>query len=279
MSTTHLTAKTALVTGASSGIGAAAAAALATRGYTVYGTARDESRVPTSGGIRPLSLDVTDEESMVTATKTVLSERPAIDVLVNNAGLGLNGFLEDLPMSEVRRVFETNVFGLIRMTQLAVPSMRAAGVGRVIHVGSVGGIITAPGAGAYHASKFAVEAIADVHRMELKPFGIDVTLSQPTGVHTPFLTKVADTYAGTGPDSPYYPLLAAHRKAIADLHANGPGFLAIPAQRVGEEIAKQATARRPRSRVLVGTSARVFATIRRSVPDRAWDRMSTSALS
>ncbi|MEE8600375.1 SDR family NAD(P)-dependent oxidoreductase [Euzebya tangerina] len=272
------TTKTALVTGATTGIGAAAASALAVRGYTVYGTGRDSGRVPTDGGIRPLELDVTDEDSMVSAAKAVLAERPAIDLLVNNAGYGLNGFLEDLPIDEIRRQFETNVFGLIRMTQLAVPSMRAAGGGRVIHVGSVGGIITAPGAGAYHASKFAVEAISDVHRMELRPFGIRVTLIQPTGVHTPFLTKLDDTYPGTGPDSAYAHLLEGHKQSVADLHANGPNFLVIPAEKVGEEIAKQADARRPKSRVRVGASAKMFATLRRNVPDNVWDRMATSAI-
>lgn len=268
----------ALVTGATTGIGAAAADALAAKGFTVYGTGRDAARVPTANGVRPVELDVTDEGSMLGATGEVLAREKQIDVLVNNAGFGLNGFLEDLPMAEIRRQFETNVFGLIRMTQLVVPSMRAAGGGRVIHVGSVGGRITAPGAGAYHASKFAVEAIADVQRMELKRFGIDVVLVQPTGVHTPFLEKIVDTYPGTGPGSAYAAQLESHRRSVAALGSDGPGFLVIPAARVGAVIAAQATTRRPRTRVLVGASARVFAGIRRAVPDRVWDRMVMSQL-
>ena len=274
----HSQNKVALVTGATTGIGAATARALAGKGFTVYGTGRDASRVPVSDGVIPVQLDVTDEASMRRATQDILTSEEHIDVLVNNAGHGLNGFLEDLPMDDLRRQFETNVFGLIRMTQLVVPSMRAAGGGRVIHVGSAGGVITAPGAGAYHASKFAVEAIADVQRMELKRFGIDVVLVQPTGVYTPFLQKALDTYPGTGEASAYADLLQSHRTTVASLGEAGPGFLAIPAEKVAKAIAQQATARHPRTRVLVGASARVFVGLRRHVPDRVWDRMALSQL-
>lgn len=121
---------------------------------TVYGTGRDASRVPSLKGIRPLQLDVNDENSMTDAVAAVMAMHQRVDVLVNNAGVGLNGFLEDIPIEEVRRQFETNVFGLLRMTQLVAPGMRKNGGGRIIHVGSIGGIFTAPGAGAYHASKF-----------------------------------------------------------------------------------------------------------------------------
>jgi NAD(P)-dependent dehydrogenase (short-subunit alcohol dehydrogenase family) len=275
----NTTSKVALVTGATTGIGAATASALVERGFTVYGTGRDAARVPSAAGVRAVQLDVTDEASMRRATQEVLDQEGRIDVLVNNAGYGLNGFLEDLPMDDIRRQFETNVFGLIRMTQLVTPSMRAAGSGRVIHVGSVGGVITAPGAGAYHATKFAVEAIADVQRMELKRFGIDVVLIQPTGVDTPFLQKIARTYPGTEDTSAYADLLASHRRAVTSLGEAGTGFLVITPEKVASAIAREASARRPRTRVLVGTSARVFAGIRRNVPDRLWDRMALSQLS
>jgi NAD(P)-dependent dehydrogenase (short-subunit alcohol dehydrogenase family) len=278
MRSSNRTGRVAVVTGATTGIGAATAQALASRGFTVYGTGRDASRVQESARVIPIQLDVTDEASMRRATQEILTREAHIDVLVNNAGHCLNGFLEDLPMADIRRQFETNVFGLIRMTQLVSPSMRAAGGGRVIHVGSVGGVITAPGAGAYHASKFAVEAIADVHRMELKRFGIEVVLVQPTGVDTPFLRKVLDTYPGTGVTSPYADQLEAHRATVASLGEAGPGFLVITAEKVAQAIAHQATARRPRTRVLVGASARAFVGIRRHVPDRVWDRMATSQL-
>lgn len=268
----------ALVTGATSGIGAATAGALVRRGFTVYGTGRNPDALPAGEGVLPLQLDVTDEASVVRATTELLDRHGHVDVLVSNAGYGLNGFLEDLPLDEIRRQFETNVFGLVRVTQLLVPAMRAAGGGRIVHVGSVGGIITAPGAGAYHASKFAVEAIADVQRMELRRFGIDVVLVEPTGVHTPFLDKIARTYPGTGPDSAYADLLERHRRSVGRLAAGGPGFLAIPAERVAEVIADQATARRPRTRVLVGGSARLLAAVRRAVPDRLWDRLALSQL-
>jgi len=271
--------KIALVTGATTGIGRAAADALVHKGLTVWGTGRAASAVPTENGVRPLALDVTDEESIRAATDRVLQEHGHVDVLVNNAGYGLNGFLEDLPLDAVRAQFETNVFGLLRMTQLLVPGMRAAGAGRIIHVGSVGVIITAPGAGAYHASKFAVEAIADVQRMELKRFGIDVVVVQPTGVLTPFFDKIAHTYPGTDQASPYYDAMQKHRAVTRRMHDRGTGFTLISPQRVGAVIAKEATRQRPRSRVLVGASAKVFARTRRALPDRWWDRVILSQFS
>lgn len=140
------------------------------------------------------SLDARDEDSMTMAVAEVTSRFGMIDLLVNNAGYGLNGPLEDLPMDAIRDQFETNVFGLIRMSQLVLPGMRAQGNGRIINIGSIGGVIVAPGAGAYHSTKFAVEAISDAMRMEVKGFGIKVVLVQPTGVMTDFGNRIAQTF-------------------------------------------------------------------------------------
>ena len=192
----------ALVTGASSGIGRATALALHQAGFVTYATARrTESFAGLEAlGLRTLPLDVTDEASMGAAIRQAEREAGPVSVLVNNAGYGLNGPAEELDLHEVRREFETNVFGLLRMSQLVLPRMRQQGWGRIINVGSVGGTFTAPGAGAYHASKYAVEALSDAMRYEVQGFGVDVVLIQPTGVYTPFFAKINDTMRDTSAD-------------------------------------------------------------------------------
>ncbi len=196
--------RVALITGASSGIGKAAAMAFVRAGFVTYATARRPETLAAleAAGCHALPLDVTDEASMVAAVRAVEDAHGAVDILVNNAGYGLNGPLEELPMDDVRRQFETNVFGLLRMSQLVLPGMRQHGGGRIINVGSMGGEFTTPGAGAYHASKYAVESLSDALRVEVRPFGVQVALVQPTGVHTAFGGKVVETLPQTGSDSP-----------------------------------------------------------------------------
>jgi NADP-dependent 3-hydroxy acid dehydrogenase YdfG len=177
----------ALITGASSGIGKAIARRLLAKGYIVYATARQREALADLPNAYAIELDVVQEESIVQVVQVIASEQQTIDVLINNAGFALNGPVEELSMDDVRREFETNVFGLVRMTQLVLPLMRAKHGGHIINIGSIGGTFTAPGAGAYHASKYAVEAFTDALRYEVRTFGIQVSLIQPTGVHTPFL--------------------------------------------------------------------------------------------
>ncbi|HEY2703551.1 MAG TPA: SDR family NAD(P)-dependent oxidoreductase, partial [Candidatus Dormibacteraeota bacterium] len=152
-----------LVTGCSSGIGHATAARLAGRGWTVYATARRPETLAglAAVGCRTLALDVTDEASMSAAVATVEREAGGVGALVNNAGYSQGGAIEELPLDELRRQFETNVFGLVRMAQLVLPGMRARRSGRIVNVGSMGGRLTFPGGGAYHATKYAVEALSD----------------------------------------------------------------------------------------------------------------------
>src|SRR3954454_21068556 len=163
-----------LVTGCSSGIGRATAERLAVRGYTVYATARRPEAIADleARGCRVLALDVTDEDSMQAAVATVVDEQGAVGALVNNAGYSQSGAIEEVPLDEVRRQFETNVFGLVRMCQLVLPGMRAQGHGRIVNVSSMGANFTFPGGGFYHATKSAVEAISDALRFEVKHFGI-----------------------------------------------------------------------------------------------------------
>src|SRR6516164_3306739 len=184
--TTTSTAKVALVTGASSGIGEATARQLAAAGFTVYAAARRTERMQqlTEAGIRPIAMDVTDDASMQTGVKTILNEQGRIDALVNNAGYGSYGALEDVPMSEARAQMEVNVFGAARLIQLVLPQMRQQRSGTIVNITSMGGKIYTPLGAWYHATKHALEALSDCLRMELKPFGINVVVIEPGGIRT-----------------------------------------------------------------------------------------------
>lgn len=265
-----LNGKVALVTGASSGIGRAAARALKAEGAVVYATARRPERLADLGaeGLRTLALDVTDEGSMAAAVRAVEAEHGAIDVLVNNAGYMLSGALEEVGLDAVRDEFEVNVFGLLRMSQLVLPAMRGRGFGRIVNVGSVGGLFTAPGAGAYHMSKYAVEALSDALRYEVKPFGVDVVLVQPTGVRTSFVeTPTALIPENEGPYAAFNENYNAGVKATFAEGARG----IVSAEDVAGAIVEAAGAARPRTRYKVGLGAHVFPRVRRLLGDRAWD--------
>ena len=195
-----------LITGCSSGIGRATAERLAATGWPVYATARRPSRIEDleARGCRTLALDVTDEASMQAAVAAIEDEHGAVGALVNNAGYSQSGAIEEVPLEDVRRQFETNVFGLVRMCQLVLPGMRRQGRGRIVNVSSMGANFTFPGGGFYHATKYAVEAISDALRFEVKGFGIDV-VDRPAGAHPDRLRRgrhdaIAGRDAGrTGP--------------------------------------------------------------------------------
>ena len=173
---------TAFVTGASSGIGEATARHLAGLGLTVYAGARRVERMESAlapHGIRPIALDVTDDASMRAAVDRILAETGRIDALVNVAGYGSYGAVEDVPLDEARRQFEVNLFGLGRLIQLVLPSMRARARGRIVNISSIGGKIYEPMGAWYHATKFAVEGFSDSLRLELRPFGIKVVIIEP----------------------------------------------------------------------------------------------------
>ncbi len=262
----------ALVTGASSGIGKAIAQALLAQGYIVYATAHQQDTLVDMKGVRPLTLDVTQESSMQQAIQTLASEQASIDVLVNNAGFALNGPVEELALEEVRNEFETNVFGLVRMTQLVLPIMRQNHSGHIINIGSIGGTFTAPGAGAYHASKYAVEAFTDALRYEVQSFGIKVVLIQPTGVHTPFFAKLTETLPQTGEESPYAYFKQRFVQTTHRMFA-GRMYGLIEADDVAKVVVRAAQSERPRTRYKVGVSAHLYYQLRRLLTDRAWDRI------
>lgn len=265
----------ALVTGASSGIGRATAIALQDAGYRTVATARRLDRVAdlAARGMHTLALDVRDDSSMRQAVARLADEGLTPDLLVNNAGYGQNGPVEELPMEAIRAQFETNVFGLVRLTQLVLPLMRQEGRGRIINVSSAGGEFTAPGAGAYHASKYAVEAFTEALRMEVARFGIRVVSIQPGGVRTEFVQASATHRLTLPPDSPYRHFVERMEEATARMFASNSAWGILTPDAVAAAIVRAATERRPRARYKVGMAARLLPLLRRTLPVRLWDAM------
>ncbi|HJQ44640.1 MAG TPA: oxidoreductase [Jatrophihabitantaceae bacterium] len=263
-----------LLTGCSSGIGAATARRLAERGYTVYATARRPDTLTdlASAGCKTLALDVTDEVSMAAAVDTVLAEHGRVGALVNNAGYGEYGAVEEVSIDRVRKQFETNVFGLARMCQLVLPSMRAAGTGRIVNIGSMGGRLTFPYGGYYHATKHAVEALSDALRYEVRPYGIKVVLFEPGLIATEFGNTVSGTmHDTTAGDSPYAARATRMDGMINRMYANR--LLRIGPDRVAKVIEKALTKRSPHTRYVVPMSTRTLIGVRQVLPGRGWDGM------
>ena len=265
--------KAVLITGCSTGIGRATAEHLAVRGWNVYATARKPESIAdlAQRGCKTLALDVCDEASMRAAVETVERTEGSVGVLINNAGYGLEGAFEEVPMTDIRRQFETNVFGLIAMTQLVLPAMRRQRWGRIVNLSSMGGKLTFPGGAYYHATKHAVEALSDALRFEVKGFGIDVIVIQPG----PIKTRFGDTATGiiSAPkDSPYAAFNVALEKQIRELYETGPmARFAAPPEAVAEVIEKAITSASPKTRYKVTLAARVLMGLRRVLPDRAFD--------
>jgi NADP-dependent 3-hydroxy acid dehydrogenase YdfG len=269
--------KAVLITGCSTGIGRATAQRLADAGHTVFATARRlESIADLEGsGCKLLALDVNDEESMIAAVRAVEDAEGAVGVLVNNAGYSQSGAIETVPMDQVQKQFDTNVFGLIRMTQLVLPGMRSQRWGRVVNISSMGGKMTFPGGGLYHATKYAVEAISDALRFEVAGFGIKVVVVEPGLIRTEF----ADTAVGgmgeaageTDESDPYAKFNRAVAKATAETYTGPLGKLGAGPEAVAETIQKAIEADRPRTRYPVTPSAWLAMVQRRMLPDRAWD--------
>jgi NAD(P)-dependent dehydrogenase (short-subunit alcohol dehydrogenase family) len=265
--------KAVLITGCSSGIGHATAELLCTEGWTVYATAR---RPETLGdleqkGCKTLALDVTDEASMAAAVEAVTDAEGAVGVLVNNAGYSQSGAVETIPPEQVRRQFETNVFGLIRMCQLVLPGMRDQHSGRIVNLSSMGGRLTFPGGGLYHASKYAVEAISDALRFEVRGFGVDVIVIEPGLIVTSFGEIAAASVAAAESDGPYAEF-NRHVAEITEGAYNGPmAKLGGPPEAVAQTIARALKADRPKSRYPVTPSAHLMINQRRLTPDRLWD--------
>ena len=263
-----------LITGCSTGIGRATAERLAGKGWPVYATARrlDSLEDLADRGCAVLPLDVCDESSIAAAVDRVVEDHGAVGALVNNAGYGQEGTIEEVPMDEVRRQFETNVFGLVDLTKRVLPGMRAQGWGRIVNLSSMGGKVTLPGGGYYHATKYAVEAISDALRFEVGRFGVDVVVVEPGPVATEFgTTALASVEPLRDPDSPYARFNGVLAQRIVDAYEGGLSRFAAPPSAVARVIERALTARRPRTRYRVTVAARAMLTSRKVLPDRAWD--------
>lgn len=262
--------RVALVTGGSSGIGEEAARRLRKAGFEVYAVARRLDRLAAleKDGVRVFGMDVTDEESMTSGIERIVGETGRLDVLVNNAGYGSYGAVEDVPIDEARRQFEVNLFGLARLTQLVTPVMRHNGSGRIINISSIGAVIYEPFGAWYHATKFAVEGFSDSLRVELAPFGIDVVIVRPAGIVTEWNTIAREGLRETSRGGAYEQMADRAVRTLASVDnkvmSSGPGTVA-------RTIVKAATASHPRARYASGRGARVVPAVRRLLPDRAFD--------
>lgn len=264
--------KVALVTGASSGIGRATAIALQEAGFLTVATAPNVNDIANlkTKGCETVELDVTDENSLRQAVKTAENFNGAVYVLVNDAGFGQYGPIEEIPLDAIRRNFEVNVFGLIRMCQLVLPAMRAAGEGRIINLSSVAGEIKQPGSGIYHATKHALEAIDGALRMEVSSFGVDVVGIMPGPVNTNFDEVAVAAIPDTGQNSPYFIFKQNLAKVTKEMLKPG-GTTVLEPEEVAAVIVKAATVAKPSTRYHVGMMSNVLATMSGLLPDRVWD--------
>lgn len=262
--------KVILLTGASSGIGFDAALMLAGQGHKVYAAARRTEKMEPlrERGITPLRMDVTDQASMQEGVKTLLEAEGRIDVLINNAGYGYFGAIENVAMEEARKQLEVNVFGLARLCQLVLPIMRRQGSGRIINTSSVAGKAVLFYGGWYHVSKFSVEAFSDALRMEMQPFGIDVVMIEPGGIRTDWGHIAADHLAESSKGTPYE--ATALREAENLLKGYDSRFLSDPSV-VAKAIAKAVNSHRPRARYRVGAFAHTIVFFHWLLPARWWD--------
>ncbi|HEX5145701.1 MAG TPA: oxidoreductase [Conexibacter sp.] len=274
--------KAVLITGCSSGIGQATARRLAAGGWTVYATARRPESIAEleAAGCRTLALDVTDEDSMAAAVRTVEQTHGAVGVLINNAGYSQSGAIETVPLDAARRQFETNVFGLARLTQLVLPKMRDQRWGKIVNLGSMGGKLVFPGGGWYHATKHALEAISDALRFEVRGFGIDVILLEPGLITTEFGNAAAASMSDTdaldaaaASDDPYATFNATVGSVTKGAYEGPMRMLGAGPDKVARVIEKSIRRRRAPTRVTITPSAKLTIPSRRLMPDRAWDAM------
>ena len=267
--------KVVLITGASAGIGKETAKLLVENGFIVYGAARRIEKIEElkALGVRLLAMDVTDEESMVKGVQSILNAEKRIDILINNAGYGSYGALEDVPLSEARYQFEVNIFGLARLCQLVLPIMRAQHSGRIINVSSIGGSIGEPHGSWYHATKFAVEGLSDSLRMELKQFGIDVVVIKPGAILTEWNSIARENLIKVSGNTDYKTLVHKHAKMLADTDSKGSQPVVV-----AKTIVKAALANKPKTRYATGYGAKIILFMRSILSDKMFDKMMLSMM-
>ncbi|MBI1331257.1 MAG: SDR family NAD(P)-dependent oxidoreductase [Armatimonadetes bacterium] len=268
--------KTALVTGASSGMGKEIAKGLINEGYSVYVAARNANKMVDLEklGARVITMDISKDDQISAAVSQILAESGGVDVLVNNAGFGLYGPVEEVGLDEARYQFEVNLFGPARLTQLLLPSMRSRGGATIVNIASMGGkIYTLLGAW-YHATKHAVEGWSDCLRLELEPFGIRVVVIEPGLIETGFGDVVAN---GLKPflGGPYRKVAAAVSKSTVDAYSPGRG---TPPSAIAKVVVKAVRSSKPKTRYAVGKYAKPMIAIRKWFGDRAFDKMILSQM-
>jgi NAD(P)-dependent dehydrogenase (short-subunit alcohol dehydrogenase family) len=268
----------AVVTGSSSGIGLAASLALAKNGYVTYATMRNLAKQDSIQSVaekehlpvRTVQLDVTDENSVKNAIQSILSESRRIDLLVNNAGYGMTGAFEDIGMDEIKSLYETNVFGVIRVTQAVLPIMRKQGSGRIINISSGAGRIGYPGGSAYVSSKFALEGLSESMAFEVEQFGIKTVLVEPGFIRTNFAENIVTAKKAQDPNSPYSQMMmqmksSSHRRRMIE---NAPD-----ADLVASVIVEAATAKEPNLRYLAGKDVQQMMAAKKSMSDEEFQNM------
>lgn len=276
MEATQRTQKVVLITGASSGIGKETAKMLLGPGYAVFAAARHVEQMEDLErlGAIPLGLDVTKEEDLISAVSRIEERCGGVDVLVNNAGHGCYGAVEDTALDDARNQFEVNLFGLARLTQLVLPRMRERRAGRIVNVSSMGGKIYAPLGAWYHATKHALEGWSDCLRLELARFGIEVIVVEPGTIRTGFADAMLKPMMGRSGGGAYSGLAKRLEEVTRDAFEKGR---ASPPGAVAAVIAKAIRARRPRTRYAVGKYAKLLIFLRKWLGDRLFDRMVMSA--
>lgn len=269
----------ALVTGATSGIGEATAYRLQARNYVVFAAGRNRAALDSlqSRGLQARALDVTDEAAVTRLMDEIHTAYGGVDVLVNSAGFPLPCPLEQVALSELRNLLETNVIATLNLSQAVLPGMRARETGTIVTIGSTGGRFTSPGAGAYHVAKYGVEALSLALRAEVAQFGVRVVLIDPTGVRTRFVQSQLEAKHSYSDDDPYGEFKRRYADTTRAL-TKMPGMM-VGADTVARAVVRAVEARNPKPRYIVGASGKASVLARALLTDRMWDRVMTRGLS
>lgn len=269
----------AVVTGATSGIGAATAYRLQAKNYLVFALGRNPTALADlrSRGFQARSLDVTDEAEVTRLVDEITTDHGRVDVLVNSAGFPLRGPLEQVALTDLRNLFETHVAGPLHLSQAVLPGMRARRAGIIVNIGSTGGRFTSPGAGAYHISKYGLEALSLALRAELMQFGVRVVLIDPTGVRTRFVEAQLEETRSYAVDDPYGDFKRRYDEAALAL-TKTPGVM-VDADTVARVVMRVVRAKNPKPRYVVGLSGHATILAQTLLTDRMWERITLSRLS
>ncbi|WP_423128451.1 oxidoreductase [Gaoshiqia sp. Z1-71] len=262
--------KVVFVTGASSGIGRETARLLVQQGYIVYGASRRMEKMQDlkEAGVHLLEMDVTNEASVSEGIRGIMDAEHRIDILINNAGYGSYGAVEDVPMSEAKYQFDVNLFGPAHLIQLVLPQMRERKAGRIINISSMGGKFGEPHGAWYHATKYALEGFSDCLRMELKQFGIDVVIIQPGAIKTEWDVVAGENLANVSGHTAYKDSASKHIRLLARVYRRGSEPVVV-----ARVIVKAIRSKKPKTRYTAGTGAKLILFLRKILSDKLFDRI------